>query len=375
MTAPTYQYVDLPDASIVTTRALLTARENIRAAIEARAMICIYGQAGRGKSLAVNTSLRELAPKLTRRIQFRSRPSTRDLRHELFHALGLQGRPPGQPIEFDRLLRGALEATHVLVCDEVQWLNGEGFECFRYLWDEPATQIAIVFVGGAGAHTVLCREPMLSARIFIWQQFTRLMPDEVLDVVPLFPPVWEDADPGGITFADGQAAHGNFRAWAQLTAHMRTAVERTGCLRPDRDLRCAGCSAASRDHACHAPPGRRSGLRGRCRLHPRSLGCPCSAGRPRHLHPTPGTTSAAVLAAAVAAGASFQQLATGRPDGFVLSVGSLVLHDLARYTDGCAIYPVPAWARGFLHAAAQFARLTDAACLLAAPADRPALLR
>ncbi|RSS98352.1 hypothetical protein EF910_39175, partial [Streptomyces sp. WAC07149] len=42
---------------------------------------------------------------------------------------------------------------------------------------------------------------------------------------------------------------------------------------------------------------------------------------------------------------------------------------------GCAICPVPAWARGFLHAAAQFARLTDAACLLAAPADRPALLR
>ncbi|MHC6624488.1 P-loop NTPase family protein [Streptomyces globosus] len=97
------------------TSCALTARENIRAAIEAKAMICVYGQAG--GSFAVNASLRELAPKLTRRIRFRARPSTRDLRHELFHALGLQGRLPSHAIEFDRMLRGALE--HVLVCDEV----------------------------------------------------------------------------------------------------------------------------------------------------------------------------------------------------------------------------------------------------------------
>ncbi|MFE3907791.1 AAA family ATPase [Streptomyces sp. NPDC059153] len=113
----------LPGAQIVSTRALLTARENIRAAIEAKAMICIYGQAGNGKSFAVNASLRELAPALTRRIQFRARPSTRDLRHELFHALGLPGRPPSHAIEFDRMLRGALEEPRVLVCDEAQWLS------------------------------------------------------------------------------------------------------------------------------------------------------------------------------------------------------------------------------------------------------------
>ncbi|MFI8503556.1 ATP-binding protein [Streptomyces sp. NPDC085524] len=115
-------FMRLPGAQVVSTRALLTARENIRAVIEAKAMICIYGQAGNGKSFAVNASLRELAPKLTRRIQFRARPSTRDLRHELFHALGLQGRPPSHAIEFDRMLRGALEEPHVLVCDEAQWL-------------------------------------------------------------------------------------------------------------------------------------------------------------------------------------------------------------------------------------------------------------
>lgn len=56
MTAATYQYVDLPDASVVTTRALLTARENIRDTVAARAMMCIHGGAGFGKTLAVNNS-------------------------------------------------------------------------------------------------------------------------------------------------------------------------------------------------------------------------------------------------------------------------------------------------------------------------------
>jgi hypothetical protein len=83
---------------------------------------------------------------------------------------------------------------------------------------------------------VLRREPMLSSRIFIWQHFTRLTPGEVLEAIPLFHPVWADADPDDIAFADQHAAHGNFRAWAQLTAHTCTALTRTGRSRVDQEL-------------------------------------------------------------------------------------------------------------------------------------------
>ncbi|MGW2731209.1 hypothetical protein [Streptomyces sp. NPDC001494] len=113
-------------------------------------------------------------------------------------------------------------------------LQGVQLVNFRYLWDEPSTQLAIIFVGGAGCHTVLRREPMLSSRVFMWQQFTRLTPDEALEVIPLFHPVWSDADPGDIAFADQHAAHGNLRAWAQLTAHTRTVLARTGRARVDQ---------------------------------------------------------------------------------------------------------------------------------------------
>ncbi|MFF2570995.1 hypothetical protein [Streptomyces sp. NPDC058084] len=43
------------------------------------------------------------------------------------------------------------------------------------------------------------REPVLSSRIFIWQHFTRLTPSEFLESIPLFHPIWADADPGDIT--------------------------------------------------------------------------------------------------------------------------------------------------------------------------------
>ncbi|MEU5119155.1 hypothetical protein [Streptomyces asoensis] len=86
---------------------------------------------------------------------------------------------------------------------------------------------------------------------------------------------------------------------------------------------------------------------------------------------------AAALAAALFTGASFQQLATARPDDYDDAAATLVLHDRTRYTDGCAAHPVPGWARVFLKAAACFARLAPGQDqeLLAAPCDRPELLR
>ncbi len=123
----TDHYTQLPNATVVTTRALLTARENITDTIEARAMMCLHGPAGVGKTLAANVCLRDL--ERTRgeevcRITSRARPTARAVRHELFNTLGLPGEPPRHPSEFDRLLLDALAAQpRTLVVDEAQWLT------------------------------------------------------------------------------------------------------------------------------------------------------------------------------------------------------------------------------------------------------------
>ncbi|MEJ1202573.1 MULTISPECIES: ATP-binding protein [unclassified Streptomyces] len=212
---------DLPDASVVTTRALLTARENITDTVAARAMMCIHGGAGFGKTLAVNTCLRELEPgEDVRKITFRARPTARAVRYELFTALDLAGEPPRHPSEFDRLLKTALaERPRTFLVDEAQWLNGEAFEYFRYRLPHRAAPRTDAFL--PDLHLAALHPPH---------------PSEVLDVIPLFHPIWADADPDDIAFADSHAAHGNFRAWAQLTAHTRTALARTGRPRVDQEL-------------------------------------------------------------------------------------------------------------------------------------------
>ncbi|MEU6611563.1 hypothetical protein ABZ922_42245 [Streptomyces shenzhenensis] len=86
---------------------------------------------------------------------------------------------------------------------------------------------------------------------------------------------------------------------------------------------------------------------------------------------------AAAITAALFTGASLQLLATARPRDYDNAAATLALHDRARYTDGCAAYPVPPWAGIFLRAAACFTRLISGEDqeLLVGPGDRGHLLR
>jgi hypothetical protein len=234
-------YLRLAGANIVATEALLTVRENLADVVQAKAMMCVHGDAGLGKTLSVNASLRSLAPGLPAedvcRVAFRARPTPRYIRHVLFDVLGLVGDAPTRPTEFDRLLKDTLaERFRVLVCDEAQWLSQECFEFLRHLWDDLGTNIAVVFVGGGNCYQVLRREPMLSSRVYVWQEFRRMTRAEVNAVIPAFHPVWAGADPEVIAFADTHAGHGNFRAWAKITAHTVTGLDRLGRDVPDQDV-------------------------------------------------------------------------------------------------------------------------------------------
>jgi len=230
-------YLGLAGANVVATEALLALQDNLADVVAAKAMMCVHGDAGLGKTLSVNASLRALAPADVCRVQFRARPTPRDIRHVLFDALGISGTPPARPIEFDALLKDALsERFRVLVCDEAQWLSRECFELWRHLWDDRRTDIAIVFVGGGDCYRVLRREPMLSSRVYVWQEFRRLDREQVLAVIPAYHPVWAGADPADIAYADVHAGHGNFRAWSKITAHVVTALARLERDRPDREI-------------------------------------------------------------------------------------------------------------------------------------------
>jgi energy-coupling factor transporter ATP-binding protein EcfA2 len=226
-------FLGLEQAQLVGTDTLLTTRDNIEAVIEAKAMMCVYGPAGSGKTMSVNSALRHLAPDITHRLELRAGPAPRDIRHGLFQALGLPGEPPARPIEFDTLLKEALaEEFRILVCDEAQWMKKTGFEFWRHLWDDKHTNIA----GGDGCYKVLRREPMPASRIFVWQEFTRMSKDEVRETIPAFHPVWADVDTALIDAIGKQAAHGSFRNWANITTHILAGMKKLNLKQVDEDL-------------------------------------------------------------------------------------------------------------------------------------------
>lgn len=225
------------DAHVVATESLLTTVDNIQDTIETQGMMCVYGRAGFGKTTSVNSALRKLAPDLTYRLELRSGPTPRDIRHGLFKALGLPGDPPARPIEFDTLLKETpAETPRVLVCDEAQWMGRSSFEYWRHLWDDRDSQITVIFAGGDGCYEVLKREPMLASRIFIWQKFTRMSRQEVVATLPAFHSMWSKVDARTIVGIDRAAAHGNFRNWATITKHLLNGMRKMNLTEINDDL-------------------------------------------------------------------------------------------------------------------------------------------
>ncbi|MFI7055488.1 AAA family ATPase [Streptosporangium canum] len=230
-------YLHLKNAQIIPSAGLRATHDNMKDVLDVKGMMCVHGAAGLGKTLSTTASLHELAPDATIRVQFRSRPTPSDIRTLLFEQLHIQGRMPALAAERDNLLKKVLsERFRAVVCDEAQWMSTECFEYCRHLWDDDQTDMAIIFVGGGDCYRVLRREPMLASRVFIWQEFKPLTQEEVVTYIPVYHPVWTNADPDDILFVNTHAAHGNLRAWAKITAHTLIGVQRADLETPNRDI-------------------------------------------------------------------------------------------------------------------------------------------
>jgi type II secretory pathway predicted ATPase ExeA len=213
-------FLDLEGAATVATEQLLDAREMIAATTDALAMAAIYGAAGTGKSFAVSETLRDMPTAQWAQIDFRCRPTLRDIRQAVARSLGHYWPLAGGNFEIDEQLKQILaERPRLVVIDEAQWLNRECFEYLRHLHDDPRTQFSLLFVGGSGCYEVLRREPMLNSRLYAHLRFTPMAIDEVRATIPLYHALHQDVDAELINLIDGACCHGNFRMWAKFTHH------------------------------------------------------------------------------------------------------------------------------------------------------------
>ncbi|TFV34204.1 ATP-binding protein [Streptomyces sp. T1317-0309] len=155
-------------------------------------MMCVYGGAGFGKTLAVNTCLRELEPdQAVRRIAFRPAPppargTPRDLR---------RARPGRHPTRAPFRVRPSPQrrlATRprTLIVDEAQWLSSEAFEYFRYLWDDYATSWPSSSSAPGLPHRATQGTDACLAHLHLAEVLPP-HPKEVLQVIPTFHPYGE----------------------------------------------------------------------------------------------------------------------------------------------------------------------------------------
>lgn len=215
-------YLGLENAALVPTTATRTTHAHLRTVIKAHGIMCVHGRVGLGKTVAINTTLRDLAPRSTVKT---TSPKLARIRETLYRQMGLPGDPPGKPATVDKALRHALsERPWVVVCDEAQMLDSKTFDFFRELWDDRATQMTLVFVGAENCHAKIRARPALASRVLIWQQFSPLRPQEVATVIPRYHPLWAEVSAEDIQWINDLACHGNFRNWAKITYLLQEAL-------------------------------------------------------------------------------------------------------------------------------------------------------
>lgn len=200
----------------------------------------MFGDPGRGKTAAVRMALGEVPAgwKVTWvpvPVPVPVRPSVAGMRRAVFDALALPGRFPHTSALADAAVAGVLGETRVLVVDEAQRLPVPCLEYLQSLWDHPDTRITLVLCG-AGSERTLARLPQLASRVVAWQEVPRLAGAEVAAVVAGFHPLWRTVPAPDLTWIDRSCAHGTFRTWAALTAHLQNALLTTADAAVDRAL-------------------------------------------------------------------------------------------------------------------------------------------
>ncbi|MEV6319257.1 ATP-binding protein [Streptomyces sp. NPDC051776] len=217
-------YLSLPHAVTVELTVLELVKDGLKKAVAEQAFMCVYGDAGVGKTFALDTVLATgVVPARQARLGRLvppPAPTPAALRSHLADALNLTDAHSENPGVFDTALRKTLAARdHLLVVDEAQRLDAACFEYLRYLVDDPDTTVAIVLAAGEHGLAVLRRQKMLASRTAVWLKVPALTPDEVRWAIPRFHPLWQHSDDSALEHLDTRLCHGNFRRWAQATHH------------------------------------------------------------------------------------------------------------------------------------------------------------
>lgn len=221
-------FLGLQDAQTIATRSFLATQDAMRDLVARQAMGAFVGNAGLGKTFAVETARATLPVVPSCRVVIPHRATMRRVAVSLLRALTGEEHTAERFRLADELVRVLSERPRLIVADEAQNANHDCIEFLRHIHDEPDTQFALALTGGHRCWEVLRQYPMLRNRIYRRVEFTAMNLETVLEVIPNFHPVYLKAEPNVIAHIDSEATHGTFRDWASFTVDAADACAEIG---------------------------------------------------------------------------------------------------------------------------------------------------
>jgi DNA transposition AAA+ family ATPase len=201
-----------------------------------RAMGVVYGQAGLGKTFAVEHILDRRPDLESYWFDFPERTTQKWLTCDLLELLtGVDHEGEHRKLRRE-LLEVLSERPRFLIVDEAQRLNRACVEHLRHLHDHRETTFTLLLVGGNGCWETLSRHAMLRSRIWRRVEFRAMSSKQVLEVIPGFHEIYEDVGGELLLLVDDLFAHGIFRNWSGFTASASDLCEEHGLKTLNEDI-------------------------------------------------------------------------------------------------------------------------------------------
>jgi AAA domain len=211
-------FLGLEGAATIGTASFLATQQAIQDLVDKNAMGAFVGDAGLGKTFAVETARQSTVGVRSCRVVIPHRATMRRVAVTLLEALTGERHEAERFRLADDLVRILSDEPRLIVADEAQNANHDCIEFLRHIHDEPSTQFALALTGGNGCWQVLSKYPMLRSRIYRRVRFERMDLATVLQVIPSFHPIYAASEQQVIGRIDAEFGHGTFRDWAAFTA-------------------------------------------------------------------------------------------------------------------------------------------------------------
>jgi type II secretory pathway predicted ATPase ExeA len=229
-----HHWGDLPNARVIDTEALRTVGDAVAATIRGRGIGLIFGPPGVGKTAGTTHHL-AASGRAVIGVVLEGHPSDRELVARIYATVTGERYEEvrGTRRDLQHRLPDVMPDACALHIDEAQYLRDTGFKALRSVYDQGERRgrpIPTILSGGPEFVLALHESDqnrMLASRVVAKAELRPLSPEDVLEAVPEYHPIYAGVDLA-LVLRINRVARGEFRRWAEFTRQAAELCEEEG---------------------------------------------------------------------------------------------------------------------------------------------------